>query len=77
MNIIVLMVIVGCTCGFISIFMPHSLSGSLNKDLNEKALQLVDFLKDYTLGVSDLFFHFHHCELFIFQIPYQTGNVFK
>jgi len=46
---IVLMVIVGCTCGFISIFMPRSLSGSLNKDLDEKALQLVDFLKDYTL----------------------------
>lgn len=35
-NIIALMMIVGCTCGFISIFMPHSLSGSLNKDLNEK-----------------------------------------
>lgn len=43
------MVIVGCTCGFISIFMPRSFSGSLNKDLDEKALQLVDFLKDYTL----------------------------
>ena len=48
-NIIALMMIVGCTCGFISIFMPHSLSGSLNKDLDAKALQLVDFLKDYTL----------------------------
>lgn len=47
-NIIALMAIVGCTVGFISIFMPRSFSDSLNKDLDEKALQLVDFLKDYT-----------------------------
>lgn len=49
LNLGILMVIVGCTYGFISIFMLHSYSASLNGRLEEKAEVLVESLKNYTL----------------------------